>query len=104
MNTPPDDEVRLQEFYELAVKSKQLLEDHNIETITDTMAGHMALFIQRERNALVEREKVKAPEVVTRFEVIDSTGRAYVGHGIKIELSYQDEGRTLKVFVNERTS
>lgn len=39
---------------------------------------------------------------VTRFEVIDQTGRAYVRYGVEIELSYQDDGRTLKVFVRER--
>jgi hypothetical protein len=38
---------------------------------------------------------------VTRFEVIDKSGRAYTKHGIQIELSLQDEGRTLKVFIYE---
>lgn len=43
--------------------------------------------------------------LVTRFEVIDETGRAYVrgfDPPIQVELSYQDEGRTLKVFVKVR--
>lgn len=39
---------------------------------------------------------------VTRFEVIDETSRAYVRHGVVVELSYQDDGRTLKVFVRVR--
>ena len=44
---------------------------------------------------------------VDRFEVIDETGRAYVkgsiyGSPVSVELSYQDEGRTLKVFVSKR--
>lgn len=43
---------------------------------------------------------------VDRLEVIDETGRAYVrgsiyGIPVKIELSYQDNGKTLKVFVEE---
>lgn len=43
---------------------------------------------------------------VDRFEVIDETGRAYVkgriyGSPVKIELSLQDDGKTLKVFVKE---
>lgn len=43
-------------------------------------------------------------EDVDRFEVIDDTGRAYVkgsiyGTPVKVELSYQNDGRTLKVFV-----
>lgn len=37
---------------------------------------------------------------VTRVEVIDNTGRVFVGYGFleMIQLSVQDEGRTLKVF------
>ena len=42
------------------------------------------------------------PSQVTRFEVIYEGTRAYVMHGVKVELSYQDEGRTLKVFVEPR--
>jgi ribosomal protein S28E/S33 len=43
-------------------------------------------------------------KTVDRIEVIDETGRAYVrgsiyGTPVKVELSYQDDGRTLKVFV-----
>lgn len=29
-------------------------------------------------------------------------GRVYTVHNAKIELSYQDDGKTLKVFVNDR--
>ncbi len=36
---------------------------------------------------------------VTRFEVIDKDGRAYVRRNVKVELSLQDDGRTLKVFI-----
>jgi hypothetical protein len=40
---------------------------------------------------------------ITRFEVIDETGRAYVrDRGAKIQLSLQDDGLTLKVFVGKR--
>lgn len=48
------------------------------------------------------------PSKVTRFEVIDhrhgapSIGRVFVAWGCAIELSYQDAGRTLKVFVSDR--
>lgn len=43
---------------------------------------------------------------VDRIEVIDDSGRAYVngsiyGTPVKIELSLQDDGKTLKVFVEE---
>lgn len=39
-------------------------------------------------------------ESLTRLEVIDESGRVYVNNNCKMELSYQDEGRTLKIFVN----
>ena len=39
---------------------------------------------------------------VARFEVIDGDGRAYTVYGASIELSYQDDGRTLKAFVRDR--
>lgn len=36
---------------------------------------------------------------VTRLEVITENGRAFTRWGCTAELSYQDNGRTLKVFV-----
>ncbi len=41
---------------------------------------------------------------VTRVEVIDQEGRSYVNwdDNNKVELSFQDEGRTLKVFISNR--
>jgi hypothetical protein len=39
---------------------------------------------------------------VTRFEVIDDSGRVLVRYGIKIELSFQDDDRTLKVFLTSK--
>ena len=48
-------------------------------------------------------DDAQALSEVTRLEVIDHTGRAYVNHKVKlVSLSMQDEGRTLKVFVEER--
>jgi len=38
---------------------------------------------------------------VTRFEVIDETGRVIVKYGVSVELSYQDNGQTLKVFLKD---
>jgi SHS2 domain-containing protein len=40
---------------------------------------------------------------VTRFEVIDESGRVCTRHNCKVELSYQDDGKTLKVFLNEQS-
>jgi hypothetical protein len=49
-----------------------------------------------------ERAIADAARRVTRFEVIDKDGRAYVRHGVSVELSFQDDGRTLKIFVGAR--
>lgn len=43
---------------------------------------------------------------VDRIEVIDETGRTYVkgsiyGTPVRVKLDYQDDGKTLKVFVEE---
>ena len=51
-----------------------------------------------------ERERQR-DSTVTRFEVVDhrdgspTLGRAFVSYGVSIERSYQDDNRTLKVFV-----
>lgn len=39
------------------------------------------------------------PSKVTRVEVVDETGRVYSQWNCSVELSYQDDNRTLKVFV-----
>ena len=47
---------------------------------------------------------------VTRFEVVDWRGtksagvdtRVLTAHGVRVELSLQDDGRTLKVFLRDR--
>lgn len=48
----------------------------------------------------MDRPVEEAP-AVTRLEVIDETGRAYVREGVGIRLAWQDDDRTLKVFVRE---
>jgi hypothetical protein len=45
---------------------------------------------------------MKETQRVTRFEVIDENGRAYVRYGVSVELSLQDNDRTLKIFVQAR--
>jgi hypothetical protein len=39
---------------------------------------------------------------VTRFEVIDDTGRILVAYGVTVTLCFQDDDRTLKVFLGRR--
>ena len=48
----------------------------------------------------------KILEDITRFEVIDQTGRVYVSHDVKnVKYSIQDQGRTLKLFIwNQETA
>lgn len=53
--------------------------------------------------------RCEVPEDVTRVELIDHRekpalvpGRAFVAYGVKVALQYQDDGRTLKVFVDDR--
>ena len=45
------------------------------------------------------QEDMAKDQTVTRFEVIDENGRAYTEHYCNVELSYQDDGRILKVFI-----
>lgn len=59
-----------------------------------------------------ELDKAVNTSKVTRFEVIDHRdddqgflpGRILTEHGVKVELSFQDENRTLKVFLSQPTN
>jgi hypothetical protein len=39
---------------------------------------------------------------VTRFEVTDARGRFYVRHNVEVRVAFQDDGRTMKVWVRKR--
>jgi hypothetical protein len=45
-------------------------------------------------------------KTITRFELIDHTARnnlrSVVRYGASVELSYQDNGKTLKVFLKDK--
>lgn len=45
--------------------------------------------------------EISTENKISRVEVIDSTGRAYVKWNVKVEQNIQDDGRTLKIFVKE---
>lgn len=52
-------------------------------------------------------ENYLAMHAVNRIEVIDGTGRAYVKYLDKdeqVNYSLQDDNRTLKVFIDQKTS
>ena len=56
-------------------------------------------------NAIFDGEELQRMKSVTRFEVIDDTGRAYVKYrnkDEKIKYDLQDDDRTLKVFIDKR--
>lgn len=62
--------------------------------------GYMAI-----HNAIFDGEELQRMKSVTRFEVIDDTGRAYVKYrdkDEKIKYCLQDDDRTLKVFIDKR--
>jgi len=40
-------------------------------------------------------------KTITRFEVINKEGRVLVYYDVKVELLYQDDGKTLKVFLKD---
>lgn len=48
------------------------------------------------------QEDMAKDQTLTRFEVIDENGRVYQKWNCKVELFYQDDGRTLKVFIKEK--
>lgn len=41
-------------------------------------------------------------KTINRIEVIGEQGRIYVNNNCEIELSYQDDKQTLKIFVKKR--
>lgn len=111
------EELRKREFHDLAVKCKQFLEDHGFLVPTDTMAGHMAIFIQRERDALVSqeaevvvskdrdglREKIGS-ELVKLFEAdnnLDSY-RRMIGYESQVVKSLDEVMAIIDVFVERR--
>lgn len=60
----------------------------------------MSIFFNRPACDMQEMRKMgEKVGKVTRFEVIDENGRIYTICGCEIELSWQDDGQTLKVFV-----
>ena len=63
--------------------------------------GYMAI-----HNAIFDGEELQRMKSVTRFEVIDDTGRAYTKYlkdGERVKYSLQDDDRTLKVFIDNQS-
>jgi hypothetical protein len=81
-----------QEIEQLAENSSY----NNSEHFEDYQDGMFYGFIKGYTQC---QEDMVKDQTVTRFEVIDENGRAYTDHYCKVELSYQDDGKTLKVFI-----
>lgn len=63
-----------------------------------TLAKAQRLYAEAEQGALVGLDRV------SRVEVIDLQGRSYAKWGlVDVKASWQDEGRTLKLFLKEET-
>ena len=54
----------------------------------------------------IDKLKTQIPETdnITRVEVIDQKGRSYVNWkpNNKVKISMQDEGKTMKIFINDK--
>jgi hypothetical protein len=56
---------------------------------------------ERYHNYILRR--LKESRDVTRIEIIDKSGRSYSNWNVvSHETSYQDDGRTLKIFIKEK--
>lgn len=57
---------------------------------------------QEDKKAHIDTVSTQLPtDKTTRFEVIDGSGRRLVEYGVNIEISMQDDGRTMKVFLTK---
>jgi hypothetical protein len=91
-----------EEFFRNKIKEKNpLIEIITLSSILVT--AEEAMRWSYEFNQLVKSEIPIIPDpsdAVTRLEVIDKQGRVYSQWNCSIQLSYQDNGKTLKIFVN----
>jgi len=58
---------------------------------------------KKEKKKSEKRISVK-PKKVTRVEVVDENGRSYVNNRVGgVELSLQDDGKSLKIFIKSKS-
>ena len=85
------------------MKSKEEILKRNVEAIAKCKVKynltHQGILNAMEEYASQCQEDMTDTSKVTRFEVIDENGRAYTQKDCNVELSYQDDSRTLKVFI-----
>jgi hypothetical protein len=73
---------------------KAIAYSESIRNEDGTSADHYVMGYNQCQEDMADTQKI------TRFEVIDENGRVCTRHNCNVELSYQDDGRTLKVFIN----
>jgi hypothetical protein len=93
---------------ELARKIDELyLDDYQSDRLTESIAMVHENNKQKYLRGLATTGELPAGPQINRLEVIDyynSKGRALVqwADDLAVELSYQDEGRTLKIFISKK--
>lgn len=70
----------------------------NLQALVYEHIDHQARHLKEPLEANTPQEEV------TRLEVIDEDGRRYIRWDASIKLDYQDDGRTLKIFVQEQNN
>lgn len=91
----------LQNQFPLVCDIWEYIDMHSTDSV-DEMVEHIRKTNDRVRMFLVKHEHRNREEInkVSRLEVISNTGRQYVNMDVnELELSYQDDGRTLKIFL-----
>lgn len=51
--------------------------------------------------SFIKKDVIYDIDKITRFEVIDETGRAYIRNNINVSFSLQDDSKTLKIFIKK---
>lgn len=76
-----------------------------VKEATKFSASHFLQFLAENYEAPKSKDTMSK---VNRFEVIDHTseklGRELVKYGVEVDLSFQDDGKTLKVFLTDKAS
>jgi hypothetical protein len=78
---------------------QHILSDNQKLDIEDKLEQYFLLRFSINYEIHQRKLKKSRKEKPNRLEVIDKNGRIYVNTNCTFELNYQDEGKTLKIFV-----
>lgn len=83
------------------MSNKEFSRYEHKDTITSSDTKVSNTFLE-DMKAYIDTVSTQLPtDKTTRFEVIDGSGRRLVEYGVNIEISMQDDGRTMKVFLTK---